>query len=159
MFSLSPSLHQTCRTVRTTIFALVSILSATPFSTVLAAGGDQRMLVEMPAASIEIMRTDMRDHLLALDEVLRLTAAGELEAAGNLARKRLGSAAMGSHRGNPAAPGLHMPDGMRSLGRSLHAAADSFADATMVDELPAVLASLQKITAVCSACHGAFRIR
>jgi len=126
---------------------------------VVAQAEDLRQLVEMPPASQELIRLEMRQNVFALSGIVGLLAEGKLEEAGQLAEREMGTSTMGRFRGNPAAPGLHMSPEMREIGRSMHFAATAFADATAVGELPDALAALKGLTDKCSACHAMFRVR
>ena len=58
---------------------------------------DHRQLVTMPELPRSLMRTDMQDHLVALNEIFGYLAENKLDAAGETAEKRLGQSAMGKH--------------------------------------------------------------
>lgn len=121
---------------------------------------DMRTRVEMPSAARETMREDMRDHLLALNEILAAMAKGEMSQAGEIAESRLGVSAMGKHRALPrdARPGPHMPEAMHSIGVSGHRAASAFADAAVAGDVEAAMALLPEVMGACVACHYAYRV-
>lgn len=120
---------------------------------------EPRQLVQMPPEALTLMQQDMRDHLAALDELLGLLAAGELDRAADLADSRLGPASMGRHRGSGMGPGRFMPPEMRRLGWSMHQAAGEFADIARTGEPAEAYTALQGITRFCVACHTGFRTR
>lgn len=120
---------------------------------------DTRQWVQMPPAAVAMMGTDMRDHLAALDEIIGLLAAGDLDQAADVAQKRLGTGSMGKHRGSGMAPGRFMPPEMRRLGWSMHSAATDFADVARTGEARDAYVALQGVTRFCVACHAAYRVR
>jgi len=90
---------------------------------------DQRQLVAMPKLPRALMRTDMQDHLVALNEIFVYLAENNLAAAAETAEKRLGNSSMGKHAmmARSQGPGRFMPDAMRQMGWDMHAAASGFA--------------------------------
>lgn len=120
---------------------------------------DARQLVEMPAGAVALIRDDMRAHLLALVEVSALLADGKSAEAAAAVRKNLGSGSMGRFRGNPDAPGRHMPVEMHRVGMSLHQAADAWADAIDGGDQKKINVAQQDVLSSCAACHMAYRVR
>lgn len=127
----------------------------------LAAGGsvaaDQRTLVEMPSMMQEHMLSNMRDHLIALDEILRLLAADSGDKAAEVAERRLGMSSMDAHGADHMAP--YMPPVMRETGTAMHKAASRFARKAEEGSVLGAYNALNEVTAACVACHTAFRIR
>lgn len=121
------------------------------------AAEDTRQWVELPKMMQQHMMTNMRDHLVAINEVLINMANGELEKAAEVAEFRLGMSSLESHRASHMAK--FMPTGMRQAGMSMHRAASRFAlIAEEGDSLPAYKA-LSRVTSACVACHSGYRIR
>lgn len=125
---------------------------------------EERRLVELPPPMQEHMLANMRDHLRALQEVLEALAAGDVEAAGRIAERRIGMSSLDMHGASHMAP--FMPEDMRAMGTELHRAASRFAlvaqDADVAGTYEAqqqVFQALGEITAACNACHTAYRIR
>jgi hypothetical protein len=122
---------------------------------------DHRQLVTMPELPRSLMRTDMQDHLVALNEIFGYLAENNLDAAAETAEKRLGNSAMGKHaavaRGQ--GPGRFMPDAMRQMGWGMHAAASEFAEVAKGGDAAKTYTALQKVMASCVACHMAYRTR
>jgi len=122
---------------------------------------DHRQLVAMPELPRALMRTDMQDHLVALNEIFGYLAENNLAAAAETAEKRLGNSSMGKHavmaRGQ--GPGRFMPDAMRQMGWEMHAAGSEFAQVAKGGGTAKTYTALQKIMASCTACHMSFRTR
>jgi len=120
---------------------------------------DNRILVEMPTAVQAMMRKDMRAHLVSMGRMIAAIADQRLQDAADVASQELGSASMGQHRAAGGGPGRYMPTGMRSIGMSMHAAADALAAAAEAGDQTQVMQQLSQISAACSACHSSYRIR
>ena len=121
------------------------------------AGDDKRELVQMPEMMQEHMLSNMRDHLAALNEILKKLAVGELDGAAEIAEARLGMSSLESHGASHMAS--VMPTGMRSVGTSMHRAASRFALKAQEGEVSSAYGALSDVTAACVACHSAYRIR
>lgn len=136
-----------------TIFVIVGFLSG--FTSNAFAEEDKRQLVVMPKMMQEHQLANMRDHLMAINEILLNMGKGDLDKAGEIAEKRLGMSSLGDHGAKHM--GKVMPKEMRAIGTSMHKAASRFAlKAEEGDALPAYKA-LQEITAACVACHAGYR--
>lgn len=122
---------------------------------------DVRQLVEMPELALSLMRIDMQDHLVALNEIIGYLAEKNLAAAAETAEKRMGQSAMGKHaymaRGQ--GPGRFMPDTMRQMGWNMHDAATEFARVAKKGNQSNAMVALQQVTSSCVACHMSFRTR
>lgn len=122
---------------------------------------DHRQLVAMPELPRALMRADMQDHLVALNEIFGYLAENNLAAAAETAEKRLGNSSMGKHavmaRGQ--GPGRFMPDAMRQIGWEMHAAGSEFAQVAKGGDTAKTYTALQKVMASCVACHMSFRTR
>lgn len=122
---------------------------------------DLRQLATMPDKARAIMRTDMQDHLVALNEIFGYLAESNLVAASETAEKRLGNSSMGRHammaRGQ--GPGRFMPEAMRQLGWGMHDVASEFAQVVKGGDTAKTYTALQKVTSSCVACHMSFRTR
>lgn len=121
------------------------------------ADADTRQFVQLPEMMQQHMMSNMRDHLVTLNEILAALAAGELDKAADTAEHRLGMSSLELHDASHMA--TFMPEGMRQAGTAMHKAASRFAlKAQEGDVLPAYNA-LSDVTAACVACHSAYRIR
>ena len=141
---------------------LVLAISAWPAWT--AASDDTRALVKLPEKMRTHMLANMRDHLMALEEMLAALADGRADKAARIAEKRLGMSSLTSHGAAHMAP--FMPKAMGAIGTGMHRAASRFAIIARDAELdPApdaqrqVFRALQAITENCNACHQAYRVQ
>ncbi len=143
----------------TTLFCLSTILF-TRNST----AEDSRELVKLPAMMQSHMLQNMRDHLLALSEIMAALEEGNKVEAVKIAESRLGMSSMDSHGASHMAP--FMPTGMRQVGTAMHKAASHFGvvvqDASLEEadkEAGMIFGALREITDACNACHAGYRIR
>jgi len=126
-------------------------------SNISSAEDDSRQLVELPKMMQQHMMSNMRDHLVAINEILINMANGQMDQAAEVAESRLGMSSLESHGASHMAE--FMPEGMRQAGTSMHRAASRFAlKAQEGDALPAYNA-LAEITSACVTCHSGYRIR
>ncbi|MGD2054349.1 MAG: hypothetical protein PVG45_09600 [Gammaproteobacteria bacterium] len=121
------------------------------------AGDDSRQLVELPVMMQQHMMTNMRDHLVAINDILTNLANGELDKAAEVAESRLGMSSLESHGASHMAK--FMPEGMRKAGTSMHKAASHFALKVQEGEILPAYKSLSEVTSACVACHESYRIR
>jgi hypothetical protein len=138
-----------------------SLLLALALLPAMAVAEDTRQLATLPAEAQESLRQEMQGSLVALNEILRLMAAGKVLEAGALAEAELGLSAMGKHRSKPfaARPGPHMPPAMHGIGMDGHKAASEFAKVAASGDRDQAQAQLPNLTGACVACHSSWRIR
>lgn len=131
------------------------------FLSAAAGADDSRQLAPLPAAAEASLRQEMRDNILAVNEILALVAADRIREAGAVAEQKLGMSAMGKHRSLPfeARPGPHMPPAMHGLGMEGHRNASEFARIAAGGDRDQALAALPQLTSSCVACHFSWRIR
>lgn len=149
--------HLTKRLILPLLLSLAQPLHAEP-----APAGvptDNRQLVEMPAPVRQLMRSDMVEHLTALNEVIGLLAEQRFTEAAEVAEQRIGRSAMGRHRTTGTPPGRYMSAEMRQLAWGMHDAASAFATTARDGDMDRTLAALQGLTAACAACHLSYRTR
>jgi uncharacterized membrane protein YedE/YeeE len=118
-----------------------------------------RQLVSMPLPAQRLLRKDMIDHLVVLNQLYIHVAAAEFEQASELAETRLGNSSMGRHRGTGMGPGRFMPPEMHKIGISMHRSASEFAAIAQKQDIEETYAALQRVYSFCVACHVGFRIR
>ena len=128
-----------------------------PFSTISIAEKDTRQLVKMPEMMQNHMKSNMRDHLVALNEILVSLSNKEMDKAAEIAEHRLGMSSLTSHGVDHM--GKFMPEGMQNAGTQMHKSASRFALKAQEGELQPAYKSLSDITAACIACHSAYRIQ
>ncbi|UFZ04469.1 hypothetical protein LQG66_35685 [Bradyrhizobium ontarionense] len=122
---------------------------------------DQRERVAFPPDLVEHTLADMRDHLLALQQINDALAAGEPDKAGQIAEQRLGMTSLRLH--GAAEVARFMPQGMQEAGTAMHKAASRFAieaqNAGVTGELRPALKALGETMAACVGCHAGYRLR
>jgi hypothetical protein len=122
---------------------------------------DSRQLVAFPPALVEHTFANMRDHLLALQEIAQNLGAGDTDAAAKIAETRLGMSSLHLH--GAAEVSKYMPQGMQAAGTQMHRAASRFAiaaqDAGVTGDLKSVFSGLAEITAQCVSCHAGYRLK
>ncbi len=120
---------------------------------------DTRIMVEMPAASLALMRQDMLSHLSALNSIVAALGKGDPAGAADIAEQQLGRASMGKHQGSGKGPGRFMPVAMRDIGWRMHDAADEFAAAARSGDIQHSYAALEPVITACVSCHAVYRTR
>jgi hypothetical protein len=122
---------------------------------------DLRLLVELPQDLRQHMLANMRDHLLALQQIQEALASEEFEKAAEIAELRLGMTSLERHGAHAVGP--FMPEAMRTTGTAMHRAASQFAvtasDASATGDVRPALVDLARVTAQCVACHEGFRVQ
>ena len=121
---------------------------------------DDRQKVEFPPMMREHMLANMRDHLLALQEITAYLASGAYDQAAEVAENRLGMSSLDAH--GAAHMAEFMPDAMAAIGTGMHRAASRFAisasDAEIEGGLAKAFGALSEVMQQCVACHAAFRV-
>ncbi len=128
-----------------------------------AAGNDkdQREFIRFPDALRDHTLANMRDHLLALQEIQEALGRGKEDVAGRIAEQRLGMSSLGLHGAHEVAK--YMPQGMQDVGTAMHRSASRFAieaqNAGVTGDLKPALQALSNVTAACVGCHAAYRLQ
>lgn len=121
---------------------------------------DTREKVEFPEMMQQHMLANMRDHLLAINEIQAFLAVTEYEKAAEVAEQRLGMSSLDNH--GAAHMTSMMPQAMQAMGTNMHKAASQFAitvvETSVSGDLKPALGALSKITQQCVACHQAYRV-
>jgi hypothetical protein len=122
---------------------------------------DRRVAVTFPADLREHTLANMRDHLLALQEIQAALATGKFDSAADVAERRLGMSSLGLHGAHEVAK--YMPKGMQDAGTAMHRSASRLSvaalDAAVTNDLKPALSALSEVTANCVACHAAYRLK
>ena len=121
------------------------------------AGDDSRQLVQLPEMMQQHMMSNMRDHLVAINEILLNMSNGEMDQAAEIAEQRLGMSSLRSHGANHMAK--FMPQAMRDAGTSMHQAASRFSVIAQEGELQPAYKMLSEVVSACVDCHTGYRIR
>ena len=138
--------------------AKISILVLlTSVSTLSIADTDSRQLVQLPEMMQQHMMSNMRDHLVAINEILLNMSNGEMDQAAEIAEQRLGMSSLRSHGANHMAK--FMPQAMRDAGTSMHQAASRFSVIAQEGELQPAYKMLSEVVSACVDCHTGYRIR
>ncbi len=125
---------------------------------------DSRQMVKLPQMMQEHMLANMRDHLVALNEMLGELSNGNIDKASEIAEKRLGMSSMSLHGAKHL--GKFMPKEMGQIGTNMHHAASRFVITARDAELEPgthsqrkIYKALHEVIANCNACHQGYRIR
>jgi len=123
--------------------------------------GDARQLVSFPEAMRVHTIANMRDHLLALQEIDVALSRNDFDQAAKVAEGRLGMSSLELHGAAHIAP--YMPQGMQDIGTQMHRAASRFAveaqNASVSNDVRPALAALGVVMQQCVACHATYRLR
>lgn len=126
-----------------------------------ASGADTREFVRFPPELVDHTIANMRDHLLALQQINEALAHGEPEKAGKIAEDRLGMSSLRLH--GAAEVARFMPQGMQDAGTAMHKAASRFAieaqSAGVTGDLKPSLGALGDVMAACVSCHAGYRLK
>lgn len=140
---------------RSVITAILLSLLLTP-----AMAGDGRQYVQLPDRMRDHMLGNMRDHLVALEEITRHLATGEYDRASDIAEGRLGISSLELHGASHL--GRFMPKEMGAIGTNMHRAASRFAlaakDAELDGGLNRAFAALSEVMQQCVACHSVYKV-
>ena len=125
---------------------------------------DTRIFIELPNDAKEKMLFHMRDHILALDEIIHAVRAGEYEKAQGIAESRLGwSSFIG---GGDQELADHLPKPMQKMAEQMGRAGSNFvilAHNASVEESKDnymnVIGALSEVTSACRGCHETYRLR
>ena len=124
------------------------------------AQSDSRQLVQFPEPMRLHTITNMRDHLLALQEIDVALSQNAFDKAATIAEQRLGMSSLERHGAAHIAP--FMPQAMQDIGTQMHRAASRFAleaqTASVSNDVRPVLAALGTVMQQCVACHAAYRL-
>jgi hypothetical protein len=126
-----------------------------------AGAGDTRQLVNFPPELTAHTIANMRDHLLALQEITDALGRGEGSKAAKVAEARLGMSSLELHGAHEVAK--YMPQGMQEAGTAMHRAASRFAlkaqDAGVTGDVKPALNALSDVMGACVTCHAAYRLK
>jgi hypothetical protein len=125
------------------------------------APADTRELVQFPPQLVEHTLANMRDHLLALQEITGALAKGRNDDAARVAEERLGMTSLRLHGAHEVAK--FMPEGMQAAGTAMHRAASRFAieaqNSAVTGDVRPALQALGDVMSACTGCHAGYRFR
>ena len=126
-----------------------------------AAANDTRVPVAFPPELTAHTLANMRDHLLALQEINDALARGQHDKAAKIAEERLGMTSLRLHGAHEVAK--YMPQGMQDAGTAMHRAASRFAieaqNAGVTGDLKPALGVLGEVMSACVGCHAGYRLK
>lgn len=121
---------------------------------------DGRQFVKFPEQMKEHTLANMRDHLLALQEIQVALANSDYDRAADVAETRLGMTALTLHGAHDSSK--FMPKGMQDAGSAMHRSASRFAttakDASVTGEIKPAVGALAEVMGACVACHTGYRL-
>lgn len=126
-------------------------------STFSFAAQESRQLVKLPERMQQHMLSNMRDHLVAINEILHYLGNNKMDNAADVAEQRLGMSSLTTHGASHMAG--FMPAAMRKAGTTMHKSASQFALKAQEGDLLSAYKSLSHVTSSCVACHSAYRIK
>lgn len=122
---------------------------------------DGRQLVQFPEQMKEHTLANMRDHMLALQEIQAALASSDYDRAADVAETRLGMTALTAHGAHESS--RFMPKGMQDAGSAMHRSASRFAtiakDASVTGEIKPAVGALAEVMGACVTCHTGYRLQ
>jgi hypothetical protein len=122
---------------------------------------DSRLLVTFPPELVAHTLANMRDHLLALQEINDALSRGDTDKAAAISEERLGMTSLRLHGAHEVAK--YMPQGMQDAGNAMHRAASRFAieaqNSGVTGDLKPALAALSNVMSQCVGCHAGYRLK
>lgn len=122
---------------------------------------DSRALVMFPPELRSHTLANMRDHLVALQEINEALARGRADEAARVAEERLGMTSLRLHGAHEVAQ--YMPKAMQEAGTAMHRAASRFAieaqNSGVTGDLKPALGALGEVMSACVGCHVGFRLQ
>jgi hypothetical protein len=119
------------------------------------------IFVRFPDALREHTLANMRDYLLALQEIQLHLGLGHNDIAAKIAESRLGMSSLSLH--GAAEVAKYMPQGMQDAGTAMHHAASRLAivvqDAAVTGDSKPVFTGMADLTAQCVGCHAGYRLQ
>jgi hypothetical protein len=150
-------------TLATTFYAQTALAQPQPQHDIASPAtmqGDTRQLVQFPEPMRLHTISNMRDHLLALQEIDVALSKNDFDRASQIAEQRLGMSSLGLH--GAAHMARLMPQGMQNIGTEMHKAASRFAieaqNASVSNDVRPALAGLGTVMQQCVACHATYRL-
>lgn len=121
-----------------------------------AATSDTRVTVNLKPAAREGLKLTMREHLLALQEIVAALAHEDYKVAGAVAHRDLGFPK--HHQAMRREQGAVFPKKYHELAMAHHQAAEGLADTISTKNMNLILEKLDRVMEVCVECHRAYRL-
>ena len=117
--------------------------------------------MKFPPELVAHTLANMRDHLLALQEINDALSRNETDKAAAISEERLGMTSLRLHGSHEVAK--YMPQGMQDAGSEMHRAASRFAieaqNSGVTGDLKPALAALSNVMSQCVGCHAGYRLK
>ena len=146
------------RLVVTTAILLAALATSRTY------GQDARQLVKLPEPMQEHMLSNMRDHLVSLNEIIGYLGDGKFDEAAKVAERRLGMSSLTAHDAAHMDP--FFPKPMQDMGTGMHRAGSRLVivlqDASITPNLQSmqdINRAVHEVSSACTSCHAAYRIR
>jgi hypothetical protein len=122
---------------------------------------DGREMVLFPEEMRRQTLANMRDHLLALQQIQEALGQEKFDAAADVAEERLGMTSLRLHGAHEV--GRYMPPGMQEIGGNMHRAASQLAvaakNASVTGDVKPALVAYSRVMQQCVACHSSYRVQ
>lgn len=122
---------------------------------------DTRIAVTIPPELASHMLANMRDHLLALQQISEALGREQSDVAAKIAEERLGMSSLRTHGAHEVAK--YMPQGMQDAGSAMHRAASRLAiearNAGVTGDLRRAVVGLADVMSACVGCHAGYRLK
>lgn len=114
---------------------------------------DTRLPIRIPPMMKSHMLWNMRDHLAAINESVRLMGMGDFEAASRVIHDKLGTSEEMKRM-----CGMFGNEAYREMGIAMHASADLLAVEIRSKDMMKIMNALSRTTEKCVVCHNTFRV-
>lgn len=142
----------------------ITFCLANPFILWAGEKGDSRNLIQVPKDIQMKMLANMRDHIVALDEIIKAVQKGNYENANDIAEFRLGWSSLMRLGDQKVAD--HWVKPMQKMADQMYRSASNFVivsqNASVEESKESyqnILQALGEVTSACRSCHEAYRVR
>lgn len=118
-----------------------------------AAHDDKRTPLKVPPMMKDHMRSNMRDHLAAVNDAVKLVGAGNFEAASHVIKDRLGT-----NEEMTKMCGMFGNETYKEMGLAMHTSADVLSSEIKSKDMGKIMKALSGTLEKCVACHDTFRL-
>jgi hypothetical protein len=114
---------------------------------------DKRTPLKVPPMMKDHMRSNMRDHLAAVNETAKLIGAGNFQAASSVIHDRLGT-----NEEMTRMCGMFGNETYKEMGLAMHTSADVLSAEIKSKDMGKIMKALSGTLEKCVACHDTFRL-